>query len=77
MLEHAGVSGFLLDRQHDEEAEDPVEADWRALIVLWSEWFGARAVEAKELPALASGAALLDLEPGVADRQAKATVPGR
>ena len=73
VLVHAGVRGFLEDRHHDQEAEDPVEAEWRSLVALWSERFGTRAVLAKELLTVAAEAGLLELEPGVVDRRAKAS----
>ncbi len=72
VLGRAGIDGFLDDRQHDEEAEDPVEAEWRALVALWFERFGTDPVDAKALQQVAAGAGLLDLDDGPVDRRAKA-----
>ncbi len=72
ILAHAGVRGFLDDRDHDHEAEDPVEAEWRALVARWQERFGTRTVDGKDLLGLAAGDGLLELEAGRIDRGAKA-----
>ncbi len=73
ILGHAGVPGFLADREHDHDAEDPVEADWRALVACWSERFGRESVDGKDLLGLAAEHGLFDLAPGDLDRRAKAS----
>jgi len=53
VLEHAGVEGFLADREDDHEVCDPEEEEWAAFVDRWAEAFGEERVPARELLRLA------------------------
>ena len=54
VLAHAGVEGFLGDRQDDHEVCDPEEDEWAGFVETWAEAFGDERVPARELLRLAS-----------------------
>jgi hypothetical protein len=59
ILAHAGIPGFLADRDEFRDAADPVAAEWRMFVECWSKRHGTAFVTTKELLKLADEEELL------------------